>query len=158
MSFKKAFRHFYSSYNRWQNSVQVNVLSYLKIISLNSYPNNRQTSVASEISCNGWDLYLSFVLKLCILVKGILRQINDTYIKIIACTRVTLKDICKGPSMNFGINYNSLGLKRKYIYICWTKFRRRQNHRVILKLVMWLEQILEVTITYIVDIVWLKQI
>jgi hypothetical protein len=50
-----------------------------------------------------------------------------------------------------------LGLKRKYICICWKKFSHQQNHRVILKLVMLLEQTLKVTITDIVDIVWLKQ-
>jgi hypothetical protein len=31
-----------------------------------------------------------------------------------------------------------LCFKRLYIYICWTKFRLQQYHRVVLKLAMWL--------------------
>jgi hypothetical protein len=36
-------------------------------------------------------------------------------------------------------------------------FRRQKNHQIVLKQVGWLEQTLEVTITDIMDIVWLKQ-
>jgi hypothetical protein len=49
-------------------------------------------------------------------------------------------------------------MKRKYIYICWTKLRRQKNHWILLKQVMWLEQTLDVTITDIVDILRLKQV
>jgi hypothetical protein len=53
-----------------------------------------------------------------------------------------------------------LGLKLKYIYIMLNNVEQNveQNHRVVLKQVIWLEETLEVTITYIVDIVWLEQV
>jgi hypothetical protein len=89
-------------------------------------------------------------------VKGILRQNNDKN-DLVYSNHVKMTFLKVQTWISVLILY-ILGLKCKYIYVCITKSRRQQNHRTLLKQTMWLEKTLEVTITDIVDIVWLKQV